>query len=56
MFQVKSHLDILQRRVVISLILLLGVTLLTVGLYNGQLDIVLEVVKRVLEPSVAGAP
>ena len=56
MLKVKYRLDVSQRRVIISLILLLGVTFLTVGLYSGQLDTVFEIVKRVLESSVAGAP
>jgi len=36
--------------------LLLGITFLTVGLYTGQLNTVIEIVKRILEASVAGAP
>jgi len=56
MLKVIYRLDTSQRRVVISLILLLGISFLTVGLYSGQLDIVFEIVKRVLESSVAGAP
>ena len=49
-------MDVSLRRVIGSLILLLGITFLTVGLYTGQLDTVVQVVKRVLEASVAGAP
>ncbi len=44
------------RRVVGSLILLLGVSLFAIGLHSGQLDAVMQVVKQVLEAAVAGAP
>jgi len=49
-------MDISLRRVVGSLLLLLGVSFFTVGLYTGQLATILEIVKRILEASVAGAP
>lgn len=44
------------RRVIGSLILLSGVTFLVIGLYSGQIDTVMEIVKRILEAAVAGAP
>jgi hypothetical protein len=44
------------RRVVGSLILLLGVTMLAIGLHSGQFDTVMRIVRRVLEAAVAGAP
>ncbi len=49
-------MDISARRVVGSLMLLLGITFLTVGLYTGQLATVVEIVKRILEASIAGTP
>jgi len=49
-------MDVPLRRVIGSLILLLGVTLLAIGLHSGQIDTVMQVVKRVLEAAVAGAP
>jgi len=44
------------RRVIGSLVLLLGVTFMTIGLYSGQINTVVEIVKRILEAAVAGAP
>ncbi len=49
-------MDISARRVVGSLMLLFGITFLTVGLYTGQLATVVEIVKRILEASIAGTP
>ena len=49
-------MDVSLRRLIGSLILLLGITFLTVGLYTGQLHTVMEIVRRILEASVAGAP
>jgi len=45
-----------ERRVVGSLLLLSSLTFLTLGLYSGQLDFVLEIVKRIFGTAVAGAP
>jgi hypothetical protein len=45
-----------ERRVMGSLILLLGVTLFLIGLQNDQANTVLTIVKRILESSIAGAP
>jgi hypothetical protein len=44
------------RRVIGSLILLLGVTFLLIGLQSDQTSTVLTIVKRILESSIAGAP
>ena len=44
------------RRVIGSLILLSGVTFLVIGLYSGQIDTVMQIVKRILEAAVAGVP
>lgn len=49
-------MDISEQRVIGSLLLLLGVTFLTLGLYTGQLDTVSEIVKTIFEASVAGLP
>jgi hypothetical protein len=40
-------MDIPQRRVIGALILLLGVSFLAVGVYTGQLDAVVELLKKV---------
>lgn len=48
-------MDLPLRRIIGSLALLLGVTFLTVGLYTGQLDTVVQIMKRILEASIAGA-
>lgn len=52
----KLVMDPPERRVVGSLLLLSSLTFLTLGLYSGQLDFVLEIVKRIFETAVAGAP
>jgi len=49
-------MDVSLRRVIGSLVLLLGFTFLAVGLHTGQLNTVIEIVKRILEASVAGVP
>ncbi|HKZ93716.1 MAG TPA: hypothetical protein VJ249_03935 [Candidatus Bathyarchaeia archaeon] len=48
--------EVSMRRVIGSLVLLLGVTFMTIGLYSGQINTVVEIVKRILEAAVAGAP
>lgn len=49
-------MDISEQRVIGSLLLFLGVTFLTIGLYSGQLETVLEIVKKIFGASVAGLP
>jgi hypothetical protein len=49
-------MDVPVRRVIGSLILLVGVSLFAIGLHSGQLDAVMQIVKRILEAAVAGAP
>ena len=49
-------MDVSLRRVIGSLALLLGITFLAVGLHTGQLNTAIEIVKRILEASVAGVP
>ena len=46
-------MDPSERRVVGSLLLLLGLTFLALGLYTGQLGFVLEIVKKVFETAIA---
>jgi len=52
----KSVMDPSERRVVGSLLLLSSLTFLTLGLYTEQLEFVLEIVKKIFETAVAGAP
>jgi hypothetical protein len=49
-------MEVSERRVIGSLILLLGVTLFLIGLQSEQAKTVLTIVKRILESSIAGAP
>jgi hypothetical protein len=49
-------MEVPERRVIGSLVLLLGVTFLLIGLQSGQVNTVLIIVKRILESSIAGAP
>jgi len=49
-------MEVSQRRVIGSLVLLFGVTFLVIGLQSEQISTVLTIVKRILEASVAGAP
>jgi len=44
------------KRVIGSLVLLLGVTFLVIGLQSEQITTVLTIVKQIFEASVAGAP
>ena len=45
-----------QKRVIGSLILLLGVSFFVIGLQSDQVKTVLTIVKQVFEAAVAGAP
>lgn len=49
-------MEVAERRVIGSIILLLGVTFFTLGLQIDQVNTVLTIVKRILEASIAGAP
>ena len=44
-------MDIPQRRVIGALILLLGVSFLAVGIYKGQLNAIVEMLKKVFSAS-----
>jgi hypothetical protein len=48
-------MDTSEKRIIGSLLLLLGITFLTIGLYTGQLATVLEMVKKVFTVSVLGS-
>ncbi|UCB61335.1 MAG: hypothetical protein JSW72_04615 [Candidatus Bathyarchaeota archaeon] len=45
-----------EKRIIGSLILLAGITLLSIALYSGQIAEVAEFVRSVFEPAVAGLP
>ena len=49
-------MDPSEKRVIGSLLLLSGLTFLVVGLYTGQLDYVMDVMKKIFETAVAGVP
>jgi len=49
-------MDVSQRRVIASLVLLLGVTFLVIGLQSEQISTVLTIVKEIFKASVSGAP
>jgi len=49
-------MEVAERRVICSVILLLGVTFFIIGLQTDQINTVLTIVKRILEASIAGAP
>jgi hypothetical protein len=49
-------MDSSEQRIIGSLLLLLGFTLLTIGLYTGQLAVVLEIVKKAFTTSIIGLP
>jgi len=47
-------MDSSEQRMIGSLLLLLGFTMLTIGLYTGQLAVVLDLVKKVFTVSIIG--
>ena len=49
-------MDLPEKRVIGSLLLLSGLTFLSVGLYTGQLTFVLELLKKIFETAIAGLP
>ncbi len=49
-------MDLLEKRVIGSLLLLSGLTFLAIGLYTGQLTFVLELLKKIFETAFAGLP
>ena len=49
-------MDTSEKRVIGSLLLLSGLTFLVVGLYAGQLDYIIDTLKKIFETAVAGVP
>jgi len=49
-------MEVSLRRVIGSLILLLGVSFLVVGLQSGQVNTILTLLKQIFEAAIAGAP
>jgi len=45
-----------EKRIIGSLILLAGITLLSIALYSDQLAEVAELIRNIFEPAVAGMP
>jgi len=45
-----------EKRIIGSLLLLSGLTFLTIGLYIGQLTFILELLKKIFETAIAGLP
>ena len=43
-----------EKRVIASLLLLLGVTLLVLGLEEGQLALISKILREIFEPALAG--
>ena len=44
----------LEKRIIASLLLLLALTLLTIGLNTNQIETVIDLLKRIFEPAIAG--
>jgi hypothetical protein len=49
-------MDIAEKRILSSLLLLAGITFISVALYTNQLSKVAELMKSIFEPAVAGLP
>ena len=49
-------MDLSEKRIIGSLILLTGVTFLSLALYTGQLATIAELIRNIFEPSIAGLP
>jgi len=49
-------MELSEKRILGSLILLAGVTLLSIGLYTGQLARITELIESIFEPAIAGLP
>lgn len=45
-----------EQKIIASLILLFGLTILALGLHYGELRAVLDLVKQVFQPALAGLP
>jgi len=49
-------MDSSEQRVIGSLLLLLGLSLFTIGVYTGQLGTVLKIVREIFKTAIAGGP
>jgi hypothetical protein len=49
-------LDLPEKRVIGSLLMLSGLTFLAIGLYTGQLTTLLDLLKKIFEAAIAGLP
>lgn len=49
-------MDLPEKRVIGSLLLLSGLTFLAIGLHTGQLTSVVELLKKIFETTIAGLP
>ena len=49
-------MDISEKRIIGSLILLAGITFLSIALYTNQLAEIAELIKNIFEPAVTGLP
>ena len=45
-----------EKRIIALLILLLGLSMLAAGMITGQVDYVLEFMRKIFEPSIVGLP
>ncbi|UCH31927.1 MAG: hypothetical protein JSV05_00550 [Candidatus Bathyarchaeota archaeon] len=48
-------MDLSEKRIIGSLMLLAGITFLSMALYTNQLPLILELIKK-FEPAIAGLP
>jgi hypothetical protein len=49
-------MELSEKRILGSLILLAGVSFLSIGLYTGQLERIIELIESIFEPAIAGLP
>jgi hypothetical protein len=49
-------MDLPEKRVIGSLLMLSGLTFLAIGLYTGQLTAIPELLKKIFEAAIAGLP
>ena len=49
-------MDTSEKRIIGSLILLAGLTCLSVALYTNQLNTIIELMKDIFKPAIAGIP
>jgi hypothetical protein len=49
-------MDLPEKRIIGSLLMLSGLTFLAIGLYSGQSTFVLDLLKKIFEAAIAGLP